>query len=120
MDIIVRFWDTEKNKVLSRYLNSQFLGHTRAADLLQKFNEALGKLNLANLFQVSMDGPNMNWKFFDSLCEYRALTDPDVPHLINAGSCGTCSTWCLQVWGNWLETGQSFKITVLHVLRFSS
>ena len=31
MDIIVRFWDKEKNKVSSRYLNSQFLGHTRAA-----------------------------------------------------------------------------------------
>ena len=44
MDIIVRFWDKEKNKVSSRYLNSQFLGHTRAADLLQKFREALGKL----------------------------------------------------------------------------
>ena len=56
MDIIVRFWDKKKNKVSSRYLNSQFLGHTRAADLLQKFSEALGKLNLANLIQVSMDG----------------------------------------------------------------
>ena len=76
MDIIVRFWDKEKNKVSSRYLNSQFLGHTRAADLLQKFREALGKLNLANLIQVSMD------------CSDRALTDPDLPHLINVGSCG--------------------------------
>ena len=64
MDLIVRFWDKEKNKVSSRYLNSQFLGHTRAADLLQKFSEALGKLNLANLIQNSMDGPSTNWKFF--------------------------------------------------------
>ena len=88
MDLIVRFWDKEKNKVSSRYLNSQFLGHTRAADLLQKFSEALGKLNLANLIQVSMDGPNTNWKFFDSFCSDRAQTDPDLPHLINVGSCG--------------------------------
>ena len=88
MDIIVRFWDKEKNKVSSRYRNSQFLGHTRAADLLHKFREALGKLNLANLNQVSMDGPNTNWKFFDSFCSDRALTDPDLPHLINVGSCG--------------------------------
>ena len=88
MDIIVRFWDKKKNKVSSRYLNSQFLGHTRAADLLQKFREALGKLNLANLIQVSMDGPNTNWKVFASFCSDRAPTDPDFPHLINVGSCG--------------------------------
>ena len=66
----------------------QFLGHTRAADLLQKFSEALGKLNLANLFQVSMDGPNMNLKFFNSFCSDRARTNPDLPHLMNVGSCG--------------------------------
>ena len=63
MDIIVRFWDKEKNKVSSRYLNSQFLGHTRAADLLQKFREALGKLNLANLIQVSWMGQTRTGSF---------------------------------------------------------
>ena len=88
MDIIVRFWDKEKNKVSSRFLNSQFLGHTRAADLLQKLSEALGKLNLANLIHFSMDGPNMSWKFFDSFCSARAQTDPGLPHLLNVGSCG--------------------------------
>ena len=60
MDIIARFCDKEKNKVSPRYLTSQFLGHTRAADLLQKFKEASSKLNVDNLIQVSMDGPNEN------------------------------------------------------------
>ena len=34
----------------------------------------------------------------------------------------TCCIWCFQVWNsiNWLENGQSVKITVVHVLRFSS
>ena len=50
MDLIVRAWDKDKNKVSSRYLTYQFLGHTRAADLLQKFQEPLSNLNLANLF----------------------------------------------------------------------
>ena len=50
MDINVRFCNEEKNKVLSRYLNSQFLGHTRAADLLQTFSETLGKLNRNQVF----------------------------------------------------------------------
>ena len=64
MDLILRFWDTEENKVSSRYLTSQFLSHTKAADLLQKFKEALSKLNLANFIQVSMDWPNTNWNFY--------------------------------------------------------
>ena len=49
MGIIARFCDKEKNKVSSRYLTSQFLGHTRAADLLQKFKEASSKLNVDNI-----------------------------------------------------------------------
>ena len=45
MDLIVRFWDIKKNRVVSRYIDSQFLGHTRAVDLLESFKLALpGKL----------------------------------------------------------------------------
>ncbi|XP_048580627.1 uncharacterized protein LOC116610226 [Nematostella vectensis] len=88
MDLIVRFWDVQKNKVVSRYIDSQFLGHTRAADLLQSFKLGLQKLNPANLVQVSMDGPNVNWKFLEDLLEDREQTDPDLPKLINIGACG--------------------------------
>jgi len=48
MDLIVRFWDVQKNKVVSRYIDSQFRGHTRATDLLHSFKLALQKLNPAN------------------------------------------------------------------------
>ena len=40
MDLIVRFWDNQKNRIVTRYLDSQFLGHTRAADLLERFKFA--------------------------------------------------------------------------------
>ena len=35
MGVIIHFWDNEKNKVCSRYFDSNFLGHTSAQDLLK-------------------------------------------------------------------------------------
>lgn len=52
-----------------------------ANDILHHFKEGLKPLDLKKLLQVSMDGPNVNWKFFKLLCE------EDVT-LIDIGSCG--------------------------------
>ena len=35
-----------------------------------------------------MDGPATNWSFFEKLLQERAESDPDLPMLINLGSCG--------------------------------
>ena len=35
-----------------------------------------------------MDGPSTNWKLYDELSKDRANSDPDLPELINVGSCG--------------------------------
>ncbi|CAL4148044.1 unnamed protein product [Meganyctiphanes norvegica] len=88
MDLYLRFWDSELNKVVTRYFDSVFLGHTRSEDLLINFKECLSKLNMANLLQISMDGPNSNWKFYNNFVQDRQETDPDIPILINIGSCG--------------------------------
>lgn len=45
MDICVRFWDEEKHQIVDSYLNSQFLGHTKATDLLNKFNDGTDNLD---------------------------------------------------------------------------
>ena len=60
MDLILRFWDTDKNCVVSRYFESVFLGHTRAGDLLKSCLKGLTSLDQANLVQVSMDAPTGN------------------------------------------------------------
>ena len=62
MDVIVCFWDNEKNKVCSRYFDSNFLGHTSAQDLLKSLQSSLTTLNPMGLIQLSMDGPTTNWK----------------------------------------------------------
>ena len=38
MDMIICFWDNQKNEVCSRYFDSRFLGHTTAGDST-KFKE---------------------------------------------------------------------------------
>ena len=83
MELIVRFWDNQKIKVVSRYLNSQFHGHTRASDLLQSFKLALSKVNGANLIQNSMDGLkhqhlNSFWQLEPSLILNSSFSHPVV------------------------------------------
>ena len=69
MDMIIRFWDNEKNKVGSRYFDSNFLGHTSAQDLLKSLQSLLMTLNPVGLIQLSVDGPSTNWKLLDELSE---------------------------------------------------
>ena len=69
MDMIIHFWDNEKNKVCSRYFDSNFLSHTSAQDLLKSLQSLLTTLNPMGLIQLSMDGPSSNWKLFDELSE---------------------------------------------------
>ena len=88
MDLMLRFWDNELNKVVSRYFCSQFMGHTRAVALLENFKAGLVKLDPKCLLQVSMDGPTTNWKFCELLLEERKQLDADITMPINVSSCG--------------------------------
>ena len=67
MDICVRLWDLNRNKVAARYFSSAFLGHTTAEDLFDGFTTVLNNETLRKILQVSMDGPSVHWKFFDAL-----------------------------------------------------
>ena len=86
--MIIHFLDNQENKVSSRYFESKFLGHTTASDLLQGLKSSVTALNPAGLIQLSMDDPSTNWKPFEELTEDRNITDPELPQLINTGSCG--------------------------------
>lgn len=88
MDHIIRFFDIEKNIVVSQYLGSQFLGHATADDLLKAYMEATKRLEQNKLIQISMDGPNVNLKFHRDLLALRHSLNESVPTLINIGTCG--------------------------------
>lgn len=85
MDLFIRFWDNELQRVVTHYFTTEFMGHTRACDLLQVFKQATATLDLAQLLQISMDGPAVNWKFIRQMDESR--TESGLPKLLNVGSC---------------------------------
>ena len=58
-----RFWDTDKNCMVSCYFKSVFVGHTKALDLLKSFLKGLASLDQANMVQVFMNEPSTNWIF---------------------------------------------------------
>lgn len=89
MDIAIRFWCINKNAVVTHYYSSAFLGHSTSQDLIQAFKAELKDLNLKKLLQISMDGPNVNIKFFKDLqTDLSKSHDEDDPVVLFMGTCG--------------------------------
>ena len=86
MDLVVNYWDDVQNRVCTWYLDSTFVGHSRSNDLLEHFLLGLQSLDKVKLIQVSMDGPNVNWAFFEELRNFR--DENDMNKLLPTGSCG--------------------------------
>ena len=86
MDVVLRYWDATEATVNTRYYSSEFLDHTRAEDLLEKFEQSMSHLEQKMMLHLSMDGPSVNWKLFPLLCESRESNG--YPSLVNIGSCG--------------------------------
>lgn len=87
MDLIVRYWCEKENEVKTRYLTSAFLEHATALDLLTAFKENISENIMSKLIQISMDGPNVNFKFLRELKEDLAQ-NPERKKLSETGSCG--------------------------------
>ena len=61
------------------------MGHATHKDLLEGFNSSVSDLDLSKMIQLSMDGPNVNWKFARTLSKGR--TENGLSDLIDIGSC---------------------------------
>lgn len=94
MDVNIRYWDKNTGKVHSRYLTSVFLEHATSGDLLNGLKIATKGLDLKKLLQISMDGPNVNFKMLTMLKKDLASKDPDGPQLVELGSCGLHTVHC--------------------------
>ena len=57
-----------------------------ADNLHDELHNALQSLPEKNMLQMSMDGPNTNWKVFELLFSYR--NEKEWSNLLNLGSCG--------------------------------
>ncbi|XP_022076088.2 uncharacterized protein LOC127535448 isoform X2 [Acanthochromis polyacanthus] len=85
LDLHIRYWC--EDHVQSRYSGSQFMGHGTAEDLLRHFKEGAKDLDRRKLLSVSMDGPNVNWKFLELLQQEQAEQYGGA-QLIVVGTCG--------------------------------
>ena len=85
MDIMVRFWQADR--VVIRYLGSEYLDHTRAEDLLQAIKQGLSMLDQGKLVHAGMDGLNINLKLLEQLQADRRKQDLNMPELLDIGTC---------------------------------
>ena len=83
MDFLVKYFNNDR--IVCRYLTSRSIGHT-CENLKKEFEEGTQELDMKKMVIVSMDGPSVNWKLYDSIMEERNQND-DYPALIDIGSC---------------------------------
>ena len=84
LDVHIRSWQADK--VSSRYFGSEFLGRGNAKNLVEHVSKCIEQLYFLKCLQISMDGPNVNWKFYkDITLQIKTDFNND---LIDIGSCG--------------------------------
>ena len=61
-------FDENAKQIKRNYIGSEFIGHGVAETAVKTFKSVHGKLDyIHNLAQISMDGPNVNWKIVEML-----------------------------------------------------
>ena len=110
MDINIRYFDVDLMKVDEIYWHSNFLGITAADDLLKSFENALEKLDVTKMVQVSMDGSKVSWSLMEKLNS--APDKNELSGLIDIGSCN------LHIMHGAFKTGvESTNWNVKHTLK---
>ena len=86
IDVHVCYWSSSKNQICVCYLDSKFIGHAAANDLLENFSDIINSVDGGKrMIQISMDGLSINWKFFNLLQKDRVKKEQH--NLIDIGSC---------------------------------
>ena len=112
MDFHIRFWDSSKDVVATRYYSSEFLGKSCANDICSHFEQYLGPLEKEKLRQVSSDGPNVNLLFLKLRTEKRE--DEELSQLIDLGTCGLHTAHNALIMEKKLQIGNSKKTDVIY------
>ena len=107
------FFDSNKQEVVRFFIGSHFMGHASAEDTFASLKEVHKDLDLVdNFIQVSMDGPNVNWKTVEIIEDHRKIQDQNCPNLTVIGSCGLHVVHGAYGAGQntrWLENGAALK-----------
>ena len=60
-DVYIRYWHSLDMEVKVPYLGSSFFGHGKHQNLFKNFHKITAGLDETKLFQISTDGPNVNF-----------------------------------------------------------
>ena len=97
-DLHLIYSDKVKFQTARVYLDIQLMCHKSATDLIQRFKDVHHNLNyVRNLLQISMDGPNVNWKLSKLVKEDRKIQDtisPKMLKLCSRGLYGVHEVYC--------------------------
>ena len=87
LDVNLIYFDDAKLKQC--YIRSQFMVTATAAETLDGFKEVHCDLDYVhNMIQISMDGPNVNWKMAEIANKHYKKQDPEAQSLLEMGICG--------------------------------
>ena len=113
MDVQVRYWCDETDRIQSRYLTSLFMGHGKAENLLHHYEEATKEFDASKKWHIGMDGLNVNLALEKEFKKIR--TELNLPSLIELGTCGLETEPFKQGLGQLLKRGiQTFQIFSCH------
>ena len=96
LDVHIRFLGVD-GTVQTRYIDSYFLGHATANDIVLKLNATMSNIDYEAMLQLSMDRPNVNWKVFKEVSA--SMSVKLGKRLLNIGSCA------LHVFHNSIKAG---------------
>ena len=85
MVVMIRYWDVDECAVKCRYLGSSFMGHGREKDLHKHLDDITSCIDNTKVYQISMDGPAVNRKFFKNVVRDR--NRKLVHSLVDIGTC---------------------------------
>ena len=86
MDLLIRYWDNDADRVCTRYMRSEFMGHSTADDVLETFDNGIFEVNESKFMRVSSDGPNVNLAFLKKCASMRE--EKELEPVMELGTCG--------------------------------
>ena len=72
--------------MVMQYWGSEFMGHASAETMAEHLQSSISALPKAQIQQLAMDGPSVNWKLFELISN--DLKHQAIIKLLNVGSCG--------------------------------
>ena len=108
IDLLIRCWDNDSDRLCTRYMGSEFMGCSTADDVLEAFQNGISEIDESKVMQFSSDGPNAKLAF---LKKYASMWEEnELDSLRDLGTCG------LHVIHGSMKAGAKVKLVLISTL----